>query len=132
MAGYLKYADFDSTLLRFNCIGFYVILDFGFCKKKKILNLQVQGFKLKVTESANKFPFWKLCSCKYSTHNRAQEAQTIDTYIAMRIFKFLFQVTHKIDQKIMVLKRNKHRANRSSMLKEVQLMNTLNHENILK
>ena len=69
MAGYLKYADFDSTLLRFNCIGFYVILDFA--KKKKILNLQVQGFKLKVTESANKFPFWKLCSCKYSTHNRA-------------------------------------------------------------
>ena len=66
------------------------------------------------------------------TTERAQEAQTIDTYIAMRIFKFLFQVTHKIDQKIMVLKRNKHRANRSSMLKEVQLMNTLNHENILK
>ena len=46
MAGYLKYADFDSTLLRFNCIGFYVILDFGFCKKKK--NSQPASTRLQV------------------------------------------------------------------------------------
>ena len=43
MAGYLKY-DFDSTLLRFNCIGFYVILDFA--KKKK--NSQPASTRLQV------------------------------------------------------------------------------------
>lgn len=44
----------------------------------------------------------------------------------------LFQVEHKSEGKVMVLKRNKNRANRSAMLKEVQLMNNLHHKNVLK
>ena len=49
-----------------------------------------------------------------------------------RTLNLSFQVVHKHEGKIMVLKRNKHRANRSSMLKEVQLMHNLHHKNILK
>ena len=45
---------------------------------------------------------------------------------------YYFQVVHKTLGKVMVLKRNKHRANRNAMLKEIQLLNTLSHENILR
>ena len=47
-------------------------------------------------------------------------------------FCLLLQVVHKTVGKVMVLKWNKHRANRNSMLKEIQLLNTLNHQNILR
>ena len=44
----------------------------------------------------------------------------------------VLQAEDKSLGKIMVLKKNKHRANRNAMLKEVQLMNNLHHKNILK
>lgn len=57
-------------------------------------------------------------------------------YVSMQLVSWSLnlslQVVHKHEGKIMVLKRNKHRANRSSMLKEVQLMHNLHHKNILK
>ena len=48
------------------------------------------------------------------------------------IYFISLQVTHKINQKEMVLKLNKHRSNRTNMLKEIQLMKSFDNPNILR
>ena len=57
-------------------------------------------------------------------------------YTVLQSISFIYlislQVTHKINQKEMVLKLNKHRSNRTNMLKEIQLMKSFDNPYILR
>ena len=79
------------------------------------------------------FIFHALLTLQFSTFLVSNKDQILQDKLNFYFYVFLIsQVVHKGMGKVMVLKRNKYRANRNSMLKEVQLMNTLKHENILK
>ncbi|XP_054161560.1 dual specificity testis-specific protein kinase 2-like [Oppia nitens] len=60
----------------------------------------------------------------------------LDDFNAIKLsqgfFSQVFKVTHRTTRKVMVLKMNKQAANRGNALKEIELLNKLNHENIVQ